>query len=82
MNALGLAFFRTHLTSQVGFRSFLTPGYVKSISDDSQPIGLVTNFDLKSDIKLPTRGATPSPTPTASPTATPTPTTSPVPLAK
>jgi hypothetical protein len=71
---LGLAFFRTHLTPQVGFRSFLTPGYVKSISDESQPIGLVTSFDLKSDIKLPTRGVTP--------TATPTPTISPVPLVK
>jgi predicted dienelactone hydrolase len=78
MNALGLAFFRTHLTPQVGFRSFLTPGYVKSISDDSQPIGLVTSFDLKSDIKLPTRGVTP----TATPTPNPTPATSPVPLAK
>jgi predicted dienelactone hydrolase len=68
MNALGLAFFRSYLTPQVGLRPFLTPGYVKSISDDSQPIGLVTSFDLNSDIKLPT--------------VTPTPTTSPVPLAK
>ncbi len=64
MNALGLAFFRSYLTPQVGFRSFLTSGYVKSISDDSQPIGLVTSFDLSSDIKIPTRAVTPpSPAP-------------------
>ncbi len=82
MNVLGLAFFRTYLTPQVGFRSFLTPGYVKSISEDSQPIGLVTSFDLKSDIKLPTKAVTPTATPTSMPTAIPTPFTSPAPLVK
>ncbi len=67
MDILGLAFFRSYLTPQVGFRSFLTPGYVKSISDESQPIGLVTEFDPKAEIKLPTKATTPTASPTTSP---------------
>ncbi len=72
MNAMGLVFFRSYLTPQVGFRSFLTPGYVKSISDDSQPIGLVTSFD-PNDINLPTKLITPTsaPAPTPAPTLAP-----------
>ncbi|MCY7406499.1 MAG: alpha/beta hydrolase [Alkalinema sp. CAN_BIN05] len=46
MNALSLAFFRTYLTAQgASFRSFLTSSYVKSISDPTQPISLVNDFD-------------------------------------
>lgn len=77
MNALGLAFFRSYLTPQVGFRSFLTPGYVKSISDDSQPIGLVTSFD-RTDIKTPTSPTKVMPPAAIDPTSAP----SPAPLVK
>lgn len=67
MNAMGLAFFRSYLTPQVGFRAFLTPGYVKSISDTTQPIGLVTNFDPIA-VKIPTRSSnSPAPIPTPTP---------------
>ena len=46
MNALSLAFFRTYLTDQgANFRSFLTSSYVKSISDPTNPISLVNDFD-------------------------------------
>ena len=59
MNTLSLAFFRTHLTAQgVSFRSFLTSGYVKSISDSTMPISLVTDFDPTAPIIPP---VTPAP---------------------
>ncbi len=54
MNALSLAFFRTHLTDQgASFRSFLTSSYVKSISDPAQPISLVNALDPKIGSKAP-----------------------------
>ena len=48
MSSIGLAFFRTYLADQVGFKSFLTASYAKSISDPKLPIGLITQFDPKS----------------------------------
>lgn len=69
MNALSLAFFRTYLTDQsANFRSFLTSSYVKSISDPTNPISLVNDFDPKA----PTIPPVPeTPTVTPAPTATP-----------
>ena len=48
MSSIGLAFFRTYLANQVGFKSFLTASYAKSISDPKLPIVLITQFDPKS----------------------------------
>ena len=69
MNALSLAFFRTYLTDQgASFRSFLTSSYVKSISDPTNPISLVNDFDPTA----PTIPAvTPAPIVTPAPTAAP-----------
>ena len=70
MNALSLAFFRTYLTAQgANFRSFLTSSYVKAISDPTNPISLVNDFD-------PTAPTIPAVTP--APIVTPTPTAAPV----
>lgn len=64
VNALGLAFFQSYLTPQIRLRSFLSSGYVKSISDESMPISLVTTFDPKA--KVPTVPIpSPSPVPSA-----------------
>ena len=64
MNALSLAFFRTHLTAQaVSFRSFLTSSYIKSISDSTQPISLVTDFDPTAPITPPITPAPVTPAP-------------------
>ena len=48
ISSIGLAFFRTYLSDQAGFKSFLTASYAKSISDPKLPIGLITQFDPKS----------------------------------
>lgn len=63
MNALSLAFFRTYLTDQsANFRSFLTSSYVKSISDPTNPISLVNDFDPKAPT-IPPVPETPTVTP-------------------
>jgi predicted dienelactone hydrolase len=41
---LSLAFFKTYLSSQPEFRSYLTSAYVKTISRDPLPLNLVTSF--------------------------------------
>lgn len=69
MNVLSLAFFRTYLTDQsVNFRSFLTSSYVKSISDPTNPISLVNDFDPKAPTIAPVLEA---PTVTPAPAAAP-----------
>jgi predicted dienelactone hydrolase len=78
MSTIGLAFFRTYLTDQkMVFKSFLSSSYVKSISDPSLPIALVTQFDPKSATTL-----KPKPTPTPNPTLQTMPVPTPVPTPK
>ncbi|WP_425215436.1 alpha/beta hydrolase [Tumidithrix helvetica] len=44
LKSLSLAFFKTYLTSQVEFRPYLSSAYVKTISNATIPISLVTTF--------------------------------------
>jgi predicted dienelactone hydrolase len=48
LNALSLAFFRTHLQQQSRFQPFLTASYARSISRDPLRIDLVRSVDLSS----------------------------------
>ncbi|PZV15065.1 MAG: dienelactone hydrolase [Pseudanabaena sp.] len=41
---LSVAFFKTYLSNQPDFRSYLTSAYVKTISRDPLPLNLVTSF--------------------------------------
>jgi predicted dienelactone hydrolase len=41
---LSVAFFKTYLSNQPDFRSYLTSAYVKTISRDPLPLSLVTSF--------------------------------------
>jgi predicted dienelactone hydrolase len=54
MRALSLAFFRTHLLNQPGFRQYLTAAYGRSITQDPLRLDLIKSIDggiLKADLR-------------------------------
>ncbi len=54
MRALSLAFFRTHLLNQPGFRQYLTAAYGRSITQDPLRLDLIKSIDggiLKGDLR-------------------------------
>ncbi|UFP96101.1 alpha/beta hydrolase [Gloeobacter morelensis] len=45
LNALNLAFFKTHLAGETAYRAFLQPGYVRSLSQEPFGFSLVNSLD-------------------------------------